>query len=240
MTVQASDAKAATRALRPKRPSSVDRETPRAALQPTLSEQAYLRIKDKLISAEFRPGEFLQESQICDYLQIGRTPVHQALHQLQGEGLLKIIPRKGIFITIDTPSEVFRALEVRSLIEPHCAARCAECATDKQIAEFRAMLDDEAASNGTADLRGLMRGDRLFHEAIARNSGNDMIVKILQPIHERMSRLWFMPHWQGRDFDITGTEHARIVDAIERRDAPQAASAMREHLDSLHRRVLPA
>ncbi len=225
-------------AARLKRAMHGSRKVMTASPARTLSEQAYQMIKQRLVSAHYEPGQFLQENVICKELKLGRTPVHQALHQLQQEGLLEIIPRKGIFIKVDSPSEVFTALEVRTLIEPHCAAQCAERAKAADIDYLKSILGQYEKLGASADHVRLMELDRAFHTAIAEIAGNRLIKDILRPIHERMSRIWFMPHWQFHDFDLTSNEHGRIVAAVEMRDPTAAASNMREHIESLRRRIL--
>ncbi len=204
----------------------------------TLQSRAYDLIKERLVSARYVPGQFLQESAICDELKLGRTPVHQALHQLQQEGLLEIIPRKGIFIKVESLAEIFTALEVRALIEPYCAAQCAERVTAADIAELKDTLGEYEKLKQKSDAVRLMELDRRFHITIARIAGNKLIVDVLRPIHERMSRMWFMPHWQFADYDLTSAEHGALLAALERRDAAAAGEAMRHHIESLRKRIL--
>jgi DNA-binding GntR family transcriptional regulator len=68
----------------------------------SLTEHAYTEIRNRVMSLEFRPGEFLYEARICAAINIGRTPVHEALHRLQIEGLVQIVPRKGVLIRTDS------------------------------------------------------------------------------------------------------------------------------------------
>ena len=214
------------------------RSSPKAAAGKTLQAVAYDLIKGRLVSAQYVPGQFLQESTICEDLKLGRTPVHQALHQLQQEGLLEIIPRKGIFIKVESLSEIFTALEVRALIEPYCASQCAERATLADITELKEILNEFEKLREKSDSVQLMELDRRFHTTIARVAGNKLIVEVLRPIHERMSRLWFMPHWQFSDYDMTSTEHHKLLKAFEKHDANAAADAMKGHIESLRKRIL--
>lgn len=217
---------------------SANRRPAKPAPGKTLQSRAYDLIKERLVSARYVPGQFLQESAICDELKLGRTPVHQALHQLQQEGLLEIIPRKGIFIKVETLAEIFTALEMRALIEPYCASQCAERITLADIAELRETLNEYEKLKEKSDAVRLMELDRRFHTTIARIAGNKLIVDVLRPIHERMSRMWFMPHWQFTDYDLTSAEHGALLAALERRDAVAAGEAMKTHIESLRKRIL--
>jgi DNA-binding GntR family transcriptional regulator len=214
------------------------RRTRKVSSGETLQAQAYALIKERLVSARYVPGQFLQESTICEELKLGRTPVHQALHQLQQEGLLEIIPRKGIFIKVESLAEIFTALEVRALIEPYCASRCAERVSLADIAELRAIVKKYELLRDPSDSVKLMELDRQFHTTIARVAGNKLIVDVLRPIHERMSRLWFMPHWRFDDYDLTSAEHRAILKALEDRDSETASESMKAHIESLRKRIL--
>lgn len=217
----------------------------RAAAKPqarngTLSEHAYKLIKGRIISAHYVPGQFLQEANICSDLELGRTPVHQALHRLQQEGLLDIIPRKGILIRSESLGEIFMALEARALIEPYCAAQCAERATDAQLLGLQELLDRYHQLHKDGDQTPMMEIDRQFHSTIATIAGNDLLVEFLRPVQERMSRMWFLPHWQVRDYQVTENEHDELMNALRNRDGKAAADAMRAHIESLRRRILTA
>jgi GntR family transcriptional regulator, rspAB operon transcriptional repressor len=211
-----------------------------AAPPKTLAQIAYEKIKERLVSGHYLPGQFLQETFICDDLDLGRTPIHQGLHRLQQEGILDIIPRKGILVRVESISEILTALEVRSLLEPFCTMQCAERANADELKELAEIHTEYKRRLKTGDKMKLMEVDREFHSRIAQIGGNYLIVEFLRPIHERMSRLWFLPHWQSFDFDITGSEHEAIMRAIESRAPAEASKVAQQHIDSLRRRILPS
>jgi GntR family transcriptional regulator, rspAB operon transcriptional repressor len=203
-----------------------------------LADRAYEQLKERIISARYLPGQFLQEGKICVDLKIGRTPVHQALHRLHQEGLVEIIPRKGILINADSLSEILTALEARLLVEPYCAQQCAEKASLADIRVIENLHEDYRRLKGEADKHKLMELDRRLHTQIASVAGNWMLSDFLRPIHERMSRIWFLPHWQSHDFGTTGNEHDALLRAIKARDGKAASAAMKLHLESLRKRIL--
>lgn len=211
-----------------------------AAPPKTLAQVAYEKIKERLVSGQYLPGQFLQETFICDDLDLGRTPVHQGLHRLQQEGILDIIPRKGILVRVESISEILTALEVRGLLEPFATMQCAERATPDELKELAEIHTEYKRRLKTGDRVKLAEVDRQFHSRIAQIGGNNLIVEFLRPIHERMSRLWFLPHWQSLDYDLTGSEHEAILNAIERRATATASKAAQQHIDSLRRRILPS
>lgn len=206
----------------------------------TLSETAYAILKEKLISAHYVPGQFLQEAQVVEDLGMGRTPVHQALHRLHQEGLIEIIPRKGVLVQSDSLSEIHLALETRLLIEPFCAGLTAERRTPEQLAELESL--NRLFDDNQADLskKALMELDRTFHARIATFSGNHLLAEFQRGVHDRMSRIWFLPTWHFHDFNMTSNEHAAIIDTIRARDSVAASAAMRSHIESLRVRIISA
>lgn len=203
----------------------------------TISAIAYQRIKAMLLEGEYMPGQFLQVEEVSTDLGLGRTPVHHALHLLGQEGLLEIIPRKGILVCSDSMDDVRQSLELRMLLEPYCAGRCAEEATTEVVEALRDCIERQKALAPLPVSADLMPLDRKFHSLIAQNARNDMIANILQPIHERMTRTWLMPHWREMDFLTTIAEHDAVFRAIEQGNAAGAAQAMESHLRSVRQRM---
>src|SRR5436190_7611610 len=101
-----------------------------------LSERAYEAIKERILSLDLRPGQFVNEQGLCTMIGMGRMPVHQAVHRLMADGLLDIMPRKGIIIGEDSLNDVLTGLEARSVVEPHITALAADRATPEQIEEM--------------------------------------------------------------------------------------------------------
>jgi DNA-binding transcriptional MocR family regulator len=111
-------------ARRGKRASRPHR-TPRAAAE-SLRNKAYEAIKHRIITCAFKPGEYINELQLSSVHKIGRTPVHQALDRLMVEGLVQVIPRKGVIVKPVSLNEVLQIIEVRLINEPFLARLAAE------------------------------------------------------------------------------------------------------------------
>lgn len=203
----------------------------------TMATKAYHRIKTRLLRGEYMPGQFLQLHDISYSLGLGRTPVHQALHQLGQEGLLEIIPRKGILVRSESLDDIRQALELRMLIEPYCASQCAELGDAEVHAKLKDCLRRQMELGEAPANEELMPLDREMHSLIAKGVQNSLIAGILQPIHERMTRTWLMPHWHEADYNQTIGEHRAIIDAILARDGPAADLAMRNHIKSIRLRM---
>src|SRR5882757_1487828 len=119
------------------------------ALQPiSLAEKAYRAIRELIVSLELAPGAVIDERELMERLEIGRTPVREALRRLAHERLVEVYPRRGMFVTGVDVRELARLSEVRELLEPEAARLAAERATDTdrdQLAELLAELDAGAS-----------------------------------------------------------------------------------------------
>lgn len=204
-----------------------------------LSEQAYIAIKDRIITLFFAPGQYLNEASICEQLDMGRTPVHQALQRLQAEGLVDVVPRKGVIIQPDSMGQVIEILDARLVVEPAIAARAAEHARPEDIKEAWAILDhhrDDPHGGGRID--AFVECDRAFHSRISDMSQSRILGDFAKALHERSIRAWYLHLWQTLDTEASDRQHRAVLAAIEARDPAAAAAAMRDHLSELRERVV--
>lgn len=208
------------------------RRRDRAPVTP-LRSRAYELIKDRIIDLTYAPGRALNEAQISDHLKIGRTPVHMAVMRLAQEGLIEIVPRKGVRVAPLTLESVRAILEARLLSEPAAARLAAERATNDQLEQLRTLFQKSLSPSRPVDRVQLATLDKDFHEIIALAAHNDVLRKMLASLHDQARRLFHVA-WNfdsGLDMD-TMAEHQDIVDAIMSRDPAGAERAMRVHLHS--------
>ena len=203
-----------------------------------LSERAYEAIKERILSLDLRPGQFVNEQGLCAMVGMGRMPVHQAVHRLMTDGLLEIMPRKGIIIGTDSLNDVLTGLEARSVLEPHITALAADRARPEQIEAMERVLAQSRRIVDQRFRREFMELDRRFHQAVAEASGNHVLVDVQRPLHERSARIWSLIVMRRADgLRLTQEEHEAVLEAIKRRDQEAARQAMQDHLASLRRRV---
>jgi len=204
----------------------------------SLTQRAYGEIKRRVITLSFKPGEFLTEPIICKLLGIGRTPVHEALHLLKLEGLVEIIPRKGIFIRPDSLNDVISLLEARMIVEPQCVALAAERAKASHVAALDAVLVETRRAIEQGDRLVFMSLDSRFHDALVDAAANPVLGDVMRLLHQRASRIWHLQVWSDDDLKLTRLEHEAIFKAVKRGDREAATNAAQIHLTSLKRRIL--
>jgi DNA-binding GntR family transcriptional regulator len=204
----------------------------------SLVAKAYEEIKEKIITLYFLPGQYLNEAAISGLLQVGRTPVHQALQRLELEGLVEIMPRKGVVVLPDSISEIIKILESRAAVEAELAKAAAGRVSADGGKELLALANATRHLKNGPGIDEFIACDRAFHRKLAEHSGNSVLRDFAQQLHERSIRYWYLHLWQTMDVQATTRQHAAIADAIARHDGERAAAAMREHIDSLKSRLM--
>jgi DNA-binding GntR family transcriptional regulator len=203
----------------------------------TLQQAAYREIKRRIVTLAYQPGEQINTAQICKQLGIGRTPVHLAIHRLEAEGLIEILPRRGIVVRAIDRDEIMSLIEARHLIEPQMAALAATRASEREFAAMRAALDRVAPCLESGDHEQFMHTDLDFHRTLADAARNPPISEFLSGLHERCLRMYFLSVSRNQHEVRILPEHEEIFAALVRRDADGAAEAMRKHIASLRNNV---
>lgn len=203
----------------------------------SLRDAAYDAIKHRIITCVFKPGDYLNEAYVSAAIGIGRTPVHQAIDRLTQDGLLEVIPRKGIIVRAVSLAEAMQITEIRLLNEPYCARLAAERADNIDLATMRDLLNRADAWTAVRNIEQMMLLDREFHIAIAKAARNTVLASILQNLHERSLRFWFISLTAPEHHREVQNEHQAIFAAIEQRDVDAAAKAMADHIESFRRTI---
>ena len=203
-----------------------------------LREFAYNEIKRRIISCEFRPGEALHEAQVAALLGLGRTPVHQALHRLEMEGLVSIMPRKGVLVSPLSLNDVLDMVEVRLTNEMLCVALAIERAHVVDIKAMRDIVECSPALIEQRDIAGLASLDLKFHTAMSAASRNRVLADLLRNLHEKQARFWFLSLSDPVHLNNVYQEHMCIIDAFERRDVAAAQQAIHAHIDAFRKNII--
>jgi DNA-binding GntR family transcriptional regulator len=204
----------------------------------SLAEKAYLQLKELILTLQLRPGMFLNELTLSEMLGIGRMPVHQAVQRLKGEGLVEVIPRKGLVIRPDSLKDMLSLLEARLAMEPNITALAAERASKEQISALKKIVMDSKRIVNRIERMSLMSLDRAFHALIGDAAGNKILADAQRPLHERSELIWHLRVMREDGLAVNQREHMNIFTAIAERDAHAARKAMELHIHSLHNRIL--
>lgn len=198
----------------------------------SLTDEAYNALKWRILTHDLRPGGLFTEDDLGRLSGYGRSPVHQAVHRLQYDGLVEILPRKGIVVRAFSGRDINQLIEVRLPVEMEMARLAALRASPAQLDALRALLVKGRTYLKRTDREGLMALDRNFHHGIAECTGNQVLMDVLENLHQRSMILWFVSvSSDRRAYDIVQEEHEELLARLEARDADGAAEAMRRHLE---------
>jgi len=136
-------------------------------------EQAYAFLRERVISLVYCPGDYLNIAKLVHDSGFGRTPVHQALQRLASEeGLVHIMPRKGIMVAPLSIDAAFDLIEVRIANERLCAKLAVQRMDADALARLRATAGEFDVAMTSNNVQRLMNADRIFHETLAQIAGN--------------------------------------------------------------------
>lgn len=195
----------------------------------TASTRAYDHVKQQLLDGAYADGELLSEGVIAEQLGISRTPVREALLQLQSERLLTLYPKRGALVTPLSAREIADLFDVRLLVERHALQlidpEAVVPALERVVARQRELLaaDDRA---------GFACADRDFHRAWVAAAGNEILLDLYDGLCDRQHRVVaaMIVADAARAADILA-EHVRIVIALRAADVNAAERALVDHLD---------
>lgn len=203
-----------------------------------LHSQAYEKIKHEITTLRFRPGEYLNEARVSKLLKIGRTPVHQALNRLMLEGMVEVIPRKGVIVKAVSLNDVLEMIDVRIVNETYCARLAVARADESDIGELTRILDESEKKVTISDTVRQMLLDREFHSALSRAARNTVLGECIRRLHDRSLRFWFISLRDPVHHVAVKQEHRAILEAIKARDADAAGVAVRTHIESFRANIM--
>ena len=197
-------------------------------------EHAYQQLLAAIQSGRLRSGARLREVELAAWLGSSRTPVREALHRLEAEGMIVRDPHRGMIIAEFDPSSISELYEMREAVEGSAAGLAARHASDVEIAAIREFFECERRIS-EGDLVHVTKNNRMFHDAIYRSAHNRYLLKISGSLKQAMVLLGQTTlSVEGRSKTAI-EEHEAIVAEIERRDPEAAELAARAHMRAAYR-----
>lgn len=215
---------------------------PTPANGPRRGVDAYDSLKSAIRDDVFPPGHHVTEQEIAVRLGMSRTPVHEALVRLQEEGLVRVIPKRGILIVPLSPEDIREVYEVIASLEATAAellARLPEVERKNAVARLAEAAAAMEAALADDDLDRWARADDAFHRALIEGAGNTRLTRIANTVLDqshraRMATLRLRDRPSG-----SGREHAAIISALSNGDAAEAARHARAHRERAGGELVP-
>jgi DNA-binding GntR family transcriptional regulator len=209
----------------------------RPAIEPidtsfSFKNQAYAALKNVIVSMDIyrsRSDIRLDERQLAQDFGVSRTPVREAMAQLEREGFVRSVPRRGVYVVRKTRGEVIEMITAWAALESMAARLITEKATDEQIASLRRMFATFEDGALRAHLDEYSEANIEFHQTIIRMSGNGVLIALAENLftHMRMIRRKTIAEKDRVERSIR--DHMNIIEALEARDAGRAEELVRDH-----------
>lgn len=199
----------------------------------TMTDRAYRQIEEMIVTLKLEPGQVLSEAQLTEDLGIGRTPVREALQRLAAEGLVNVLPRRGVLVSEINLSRQLLLLELRREVERLCARKAALRATadeKSQFGDLAGQLDDAADNRDYTAFMGL---DLKFNQMIVAACRNEFAERALRRTQGLSRRFWFQHYREALDLERCARLHAHVARAISEGDEEAAAQASDHLIDYL-------
>lgn len=228
----------------------------------SLYEQVYQALRSAILTGQLAPGDRLVETQLAEWLQVSRTPLREALRQLQQEGLATADVSGGLRVTTITAADAAELYDCRMALECLAVAGACHSATADQLKRIEACVARadslEAQTRPAAGAKTsppqplpppktaedppspqqLLDVDYQFHHLIAESSGNRRLISLLDGLFDAMALLRIQTLKQNPDVLDIRLEHRQIYQAIAARDAETAVAALKAHLSASKARVI--
>jgi DNA-binding GntR family transcriptional regulator len=225
-----SRARGAKQSGRAPRGRAAQMSTASGAAGELMADRAYAELRDRIVSLRIPPGAPINEDIFGVELEMGRTPVREAIKRLALENLVTVFPRRGTFASEINITDLAHISDVRGMLEGHAAFRAAERLTDAQRQELHELLDELGRSKGSDDADALMALDARVHRFIYRCAANPYLEETLGRYYNLSLRIWYLvldrlPHLFARVH-----EHDDLLHAIAEGKAKRAREILAEHV----------
>src|SRR5581483_1396319 len=208
---------------------------PEAADARSLSERAYYRLRELIVSLELAPGSMVNERELMERLGLGRTPVREALRALAREKLVEVYPRRGIFVAGVDVRDLAGLSETRLVLESFAARLAAERATAADRAVAETLLEELATL--AEDERGLIELDQRIHRHVYRCAHNPFLEATLNEYYVLTLRIWFLALDRVARLEDAVGEHQELLEAILAGEPERAEQVMRQHVAGFERAI---
>lgn len=196
-------------------------------------EDAYRQLEEMIVTLEIAPGSVVSEAILSRSLNIGTTPIREALQRLAREHLVQILPRRGVIVTEVDVQQQFQVLEVRRELDRLIMRSAARRANAAERQAFADMAEGMRKAVETDDVREFLRLDGAFNQRAAAAARNLIAAETVAALHAISRRFWFFHHRDLADMPQTAELHIQVMRAIAAGDDNAAAEGAERLIDQL-------
>jgi DNA-binding GntR family transcriptional regulator len=206
--------------------------------RPLIAEQAYFQLRDRIVTLKLPPGAPLREDELMRDLNIGRTPLREAVKRLELENLVTVLPRRGTRVTDVQIADIVHITELRADLEGTAAELAALRLDDAERARAEELRSALEAAGGEPD--ALMHLDEDVHRLVWEACGNPYMDAALERLFALSLRIWYLVLDRVPGLSASVHDQRLLLNALIARDGARARTLMRDHVLAFQREVLVA
>ena len=195
-----------------------------------LGQEVTMILRDMIQKGEIQPGQRLVEEKLAKELGLSRTPVREALHRLEQEGLLTKPARGGYEVHPLTEREIQEAVGVRAVLEAYAAELASMRISDQALEEMKANLESFGRALHNRDEARLLELNSEFHDQIHRAADSKLLYRLLSELREEVDRISRMVMTNMNAGEWSEEEHRRCFEALSKRDGDEASRILKNHV----------
>jgi DNA-binding GntR family transcriptional regulator len=212
-----------------------------SGLPPSLTDRAYAELEERIVTLALKPGQVLSENALASSLGIGRTPIREALQRLAREGLIVVLPRRGVMVSEINVRSQLELLRVRRELERLMAQLAAKRASAEERARLREIARGMTGCIPSDDNVTFMRYDRELNMLVSQACRNEYAQRAMALTHGLSRRFWYVHYQQVLDLPKCATLHAELAEAIAEgaeAEAMAASDALLDYIETFTRAAL--
>jgi DNA-binding GntR family transcriptional regulator len=194
----------------------------------TLREKILETIREAILKGTLKPGEKVAEPELAERFGISRTPIREAFRQLESEGYLTVIPRKGAVVAALSERDVQEFYAIKSILEGYAAELAAKNLSEKDLARLEAINEKLKTLATSDDVKAFYRVHNEFHETFLKAADNSKLYELIQHLGLKFSRLRMASLSVHGRMAISVAEHDKLLDAFRRHDGKSAEDLVKQ------------
>jgi DNA-binding GntR family transcriptional regulator len=204
------------------------------------ADRAYLDLRDRIVTLRLAPGTVLREDELMREMEVGRTPLREAVKRLVLENLVAVQPRRGTFVAGVEAADIVNITEVRAELEGYAAELAAQRLDENHRAAAEALLREVKELGEPGDQDWLMRFDERIHRFTWEAAGNPYLLETLERYFTHSLRIWYLVLDRLPGLGHAVHDQTHLLEALLAGDGDRAREIMREHVLDFERELLAA